>query len=88
MGGHAVGLPSLEEPKPLLVSVDYLKGVAGLGDPEAEISNVSGKLVPVEGDESRQLIGHNLRHVFGERHGTPSSAAAWNKGNRPRQRPD
>src|SRR5439155_7370842 len=88
-----VGLPRLKPPEPLLVSVDHFEGMVGLGDPEVEVSNVSGKLMPVECGEPPQLVGHKLRDVFGERHQrtllgrTPSWSPEGRRGSRARALP-
>jgi hypothetical protein len=62
------GLGGLETLKPLAVTVNHLQAVPHLRKPEVEVGRLTGKLVPVEGDEPRQLVSDQLRHVRGKRH--------------------
>jgi hypothetical protein len=55
------GLSYLEPPEAILVAVNNLQSVTSLFYPKVQIGNVTSELVPVESNETRQLVGYKLR---------------------------
>jgi hypothetical protein len=58
MGCDVLFLGRLQPDEPDAVAVNDVQGVPGLRDPEIEIGHLPGELVPVQRNESRQLVAH------------------------------
>ena len=68
MSSHVPFLGTVHVDEPHAIAVDSGQGVTNLIEPEIEVGHLPGQLVRVEGDEPRQLVGDEFRHVRGERH--------------------
>jgi hypothetical protein len=53
-----LGLGRFELLEAFAIPIEYVQSMAHLPEPEIEVSNVPGKLMPVQRGESRALIGN------------------------------
>jgi hypothetical protein len=53
---NVLGLSGFQLLKPALIAIDRCEAMAHLVGPEIQIGDMTGQLMPIESDESRNLV--------------------------------